>query len=55
MEILNTKLFDRADMEENSVMIAATKAEANKGQFTYDILKISGFFNPLDSKFINSH
>jgi len=30
MEILNTHLFDRADMEENSVMIAATKVEAKK-------------------------
>ena len=46
MEILNTKLFDRADMEENSVMIAATKAEANKGQLTYDIHKTNGFWNP---------
>merc|ERR1719273_1013547 len=27
-EILNTKLFDRADMEEDSVMISATKVEA---------------------------
>ena len=46
MEILNTKLFDRADMEEDSVMIAATKAEANKGRFPYDIHKISGSLNP---------
>merc|ERR1719429_554386 len=30
MEILDTKLFDRADVEENSVMISATKVEANK-------------------------
>ena len=30
MEILNTHLFDRADMEENSVMIAATKVESKK-------------------------
>jgi len=29
-EILNTRLFNRADVEENSVMIAATKAEASK-------------------------
>jgi len=30
MEVLNTRLFDRADMEENSVMIAATKVDAPK-------------------------
>ena len=27
MKVLNTRLFDRADMEENSVMIAATKVD----------------------------
>ena len=30
MEILNTRRFDRADMEENSVMIAATKVDTPK-------------------------